>query len=211
MVLQGMEVEDPIKINLICLTRIEEQNSYLGQILKRGFSGPGFCIFYRDSIETTNHIFFSCLTIRLVWRWISHFLHIPLNWASNLEHNINLWSDSTTNNKEMSIYIVWEIWHVRNQHIFEGQPIDTSWICFKAISWMTTLPQGIKIPRSTTKRKDLPTITLPTRWFDGTLQLGMCGRGEVLKLNRNTQYNLSWNRGLGTNSRAEIIALWGLL
>jgi len=54
-------------------------------------------------------------------------------------------------------------------------------------------------------------ITLHARRFDGPTQVGLCGCGEVLKLDRNSKYNLSWHGSSGTNTRAKIIALWGLL
>lgn len=61
------------------------------------------------------------------------------------------------------------------------------------------------------KLRTLPLINLPADWFDGASQRGICGCGAILKLDSDTLYDLHWNGGLGTNTRTEIIVLWGLL
>lgn len=54
-------------------------------------------------------------------------------------------------------------------------------------------------------------ITFLAGWFDGASQRGMCGCGAFLKPDNIILYYLHQNGGLGTNTRAKIMALWGLL
>lgn len=63
----------PLKLTL--LPRLVWKNKVLTYktLLKRGFHGPGFCTFCRNSIESTEHIFFSCPSTSSVSRNIEHF------------------------------------------------------------------------------------------------------------------------------------------
>lgn len=49
--------------------------------------------------------------------------------------------------------------------------------------------------------------------FDGACQgcLGKCGAGMTLYLNDNHYFHLKLGVGVGTNTRVELIALWGFL
>ena len=50
-------------------------------------------------------------------------------------------------------------------------------------------------------------------YFDGASQAGgtMCGVGVILISPLLGRYNLKWNCGIGSNTRAELLALWSIL
>ena len=50
-------------------------------------------------------------------------------------------------------------------------------------------------------------------FFDGASQGGgtRCGVGAILIAPRLGRYNIKWNCGSGTNTRAELLALWSIL
>lgn len=48
-------------------------------------------------------------------------------------------------------------------------------------------------------------------FFYGAAQNQNCGCGAWLLLSRTCHYKLFWFGGSGTNTRAEVIALWGLM
>ena len=56
-----------------------------------------------------------------------------------------------------------------------------------------------------------PTIHFLVGFFDDAAQHGSCDCGVVLRLDMGKQYHLWWHSGFGSNTRANIIALWGLL
>lgn len=51
----------------------------------------------------------------------------------------------------------------------------------------------------------------PIGYFDGAAQQTNCGCGAWILLSPGCQYKLFWNGGSGTNMKAEVMALWGLL
>lgn len=48
-------------------------------------------------------------------------------------------------------------------------------------------------------------------FFDGAALEGRCGVGLFIKLGRNTVLKGWLKAGVGSNTRAELVALWGLL
>ena len=48
-------------------------------------------------------------------------------------------------------------------------------------------------------------------FFDGAQQDGLCGAGMVIRIRNNLSYRLWMGVGKGTNTKAELLALWGLL
>lgn len=60
------------------------------------------------------------------------------------------------------------------------------------------------------KNRVAPSITLQVAWFDGASQRGICGCGVVIVMDIHSHHILSWHRGLGTNTRAKTMSLWGL-
>lgn len=49
------------------------------------------------------------------------------------------------------------------------------------------------------------------RYFDGAAQNSCCGCGAQLKLDTRCHYKIFQNGGPGTNTRAEVLDLWGLM
>lgn len=55
-------------------------------------------------------------------------------------------------------------------------------------------------------------ISIPALFFDGAQQNGICSCGAWLKLEGEERFHIIWNRGQGSNNKAEVMALWsGLL
>lgn len=50
-----------------------------------------------------------------------------------------------------------------------------------------------------------------TKYFDGVAKQGWCGFGAILLLNLDHHVHLFWFGGEGSNTRAKVIPLWGLL
>ena len=48
-------------------------------------------------------------------------------------------------------------------------------------------------------------------FFDGVEQNGLCGVGMVIQMECNNAFWICMNVGMGSNTRAELLALWGLL
>ena len=48
-------------------------------------------------------------------------------------------------------------------------------------------------------------------YFDGAEQGGICGTGMMIKINKRLNYRLKLSIGPGSNSKAKLLVLWGLL
>lgn len=48
-------------------------------------------------------------------------------------------------------------------------------------------------------------------FFDGAQQNGICGAGMVIRIRNSSSYRLKLGVGCGSNTKVELVALWGLL
>lgn len=55
-----------------------------------------------------------------------------------------------------------------------------------------------------------PVIYYPTGYFDGASQDDICGCGFILYIHPELSYHVHYGAGLGTNTKAEVMALWHL-
>ena len=105
----------------------------------------------------------------------------------------------------------WYIWCNRNRKIFEGiscYPINTA---FQILSSWDQLKTDKKPPGDLSKHYFPHGVSYPEGSFDGASQHSICGYGSWLLLSPYCHYKLYWNGGGGTNTKAEVLALWGLL
>lgn len=48
-------------------------------------------------------------------------------------------------------------------------------------------------------------------FFDGTAQNNTCGAGVLLVINEDHKFKMRMNCGFGSNTKAELLALWSLV
>ena len=48
-------------------------------------------------------------------------------------------------------------------------------------------------------------------FFDGATKDGFCGVGMVIRMENSLSYKLRMDAGRGTNTKSELLVLWGLL
>lgn len=61
------------------------------------------------------------------------------------------------------------------------------------------------------KIKDDTHFIYPMGFFDGDAQGNTCACGFLIVINADLTYRMLWNCGVGSNTKAEAVALWGLL
>jgi ribonuclease HI len=80
---------------------------------------------------------------------------------------------------------------------------------------MVEISSGQCLQKRNCKRiKKSPVITLASScWFDGVAQENgiLSGAGGIIKISRNTIYRWTFNCGMGTNTRAELLGVWATL
>lgn len=99
----------------------------------------------------------------------------------------------------------------RNYQWFKGKKYDIRWICHKVITQISTIIQETIYPYDISHRLIPLLIILPFGFFNGAAKLASCGCGAVLRIDISTQFNLHWNGGPSTNTRADAITLCVLL
>lgn len=88
----------------------------------------------------------------------------------------------------------------------------SSEIFFKIVDAYEALPQKAIIQRrGESSDQSLENSPFPKAFFDGAEQQDSCGCGILIMVDENTQFSIHWNGGRGSNSKAEAMALTGLL
>ena len=84
-------------------------------------------------------------------------------------------------------------------------------VCINILTRMKEFGRG---PLTITAKVTQPPLCdrpLVTGYFDGVEQKGLCGFGMVIKVNINHCFNLRMVVGFGTNTKAKLVALCGIL
>jgi ribonuclease HI len=105
--------------------------------------------------------------------------------------------------------LCWFVWLERNKKIFEGSNPSPLSVVYKLRENLASRPFTLKkaIPRIV----QIPSFTTPiVSWFDGATQLSdhRCGAGGLIKISANSVYKWTFNCGIGTNTRAELLGAW---
>ena len=100
---------------------------------------------------------------------------------------------------------------MHNHAIFQNGRPDHSRTGSKAIIWLNSYAiKNQKVPNMRT------VYTLADQqgivgYFDGAEQGGFCGVGMLIRVNQTMSFRLKLSIGLGTNTKSELLMLWGLL
>lgn len=113
--------------------------------------------------------------------------------------------------RALSLYIFLGIWKARNTLIFEHKVPDVQETCIR-ISF-DFLEKGLVTMTQNTRHITLRDVwdNFPVGFFDGAAQAEICGSGMVIYLIPHEYYCFKWHSGQGTNTRAKLLALWGIL
>lgn len=111
----------------------------------------------------------------------------------------------------LAILFHWNIWGCRNRRIFEENISDLDKISIQILQDLDNLKIPEKIPPDLSVRNRPHEINYTAGFFYDAAQNQNCGCEVWLLLSPSCHYKLFWYGGLGTNTRAEVIALWGLM
>ena len=107
--------------------------------------------------------------------------------------------------------LFWCIWCIKNKWIFEEDYNNPDNVCQKIIKLWGKFKIKQMSPTDSSKRLRPFEIHYPTGFFDEASQQSRCGCGAWLMISPTCHYKIHWYRGRGSNMRAEILALWGLM
>lgn len=112
---------------------------------------------------------------------------------------------------DCAMHCQWVLWCTRNAFIFQGHAIEIKRVVNNILAASVTFA-AIE-PCRQSRFAPFPSLILGAMvgFFDGTKQKRCCGAGMVILLDTHHYFRLRMGVGRGTNSRAELLALWGLL
>lgn len=105
---------------------------------------------------------------------------------------------------------MWEIWKWQNNIIYNNHRELGTYVLMKILNKIEAALQSVSIQKPSRSHTN-PKIDYPTGYFDGETQDRNCGCGFILYIHPELLYHVHWGVGLGTNTKAEVMALWGLL
>lgn len=202
----------PSKMIFFSWLSFHNRNLSWENLRKRGWQGPGVCPICWSDEESNFHLFLDCKKTCLLWRaleechGIQHMSHSSISEAF-------LWS-SLQKKSWRSIFIiaVWCIWKWCNKVIFNSKASPF----LEIISIITSIYELIsqclsKRPKQNGNEVPQELSPMPKAFFDEAEQGGQCGCGVIISVNENCHFLIYWNGGRGSNSKAEVMALAGLL
>ena len=202
----------PLKI--ICFLWLALSGSILTweALGKRGYIGPNICILCMNAAETVDHLFCHCTFSKQVWSLLKFHYGFHDDWGGDsLDICLHKWQASHDTYKTLPIFFIWVMWKYRNSIIFENCRLPLNAI----MCWIIRLYSHY--PYDSVRRKYVgihqpPPIPMGiVGTFDGAAQGGNCGGGGTLTVANNHHFHYWLGMGSGTNTKAELVALWALL
>lgn len=202
----------PLKMILFSWLAFHNRNLTWDTLRKRGWQGLGVCHICWAEEESNFHLFFACKKTRLLWRNLEHAYGVQLPSLSSMI-NAFLWCCLQKKTwRSIFIITVWCIWKWRNKVIFNGKTPHLMDIFSSISSIFESIPQSSpKMPLQKECGIQQAQSVIPRAFFDGAEQEGQCGCRVHIVVNELCSFQLFWNGGSGSNSKAEAMALAGLL
>lgn len=202
----------PGKVKYFCWLAINRKILTWDSLQARGFYGPRVCVLYHLDVENVDHIFGSCPIFQQLGRALRACLKKPWQWVSRpLVEIFEFWVKTLCMPLEILCLSIWEVWRSRNDCIFQD----------KLVSYLSTMSRVCSSPhfpeqssRSQFCRsvENSPIIQVGNvGYFDGATKYGLCGDGMYLLLGNSSSFKLPMDVGRGSNTKTELLALWGLL
>lgn len=130
---------------------------------------------------------------------------------NSMDQCLSWWIMRKGKKKSVPFYIIWELWEAQNHWIFNGTLVNIVCIYSKILAWVNAHVGEVQMDQGTKAPVPHPIILFRAGMFDGVVQVGKCGFGAWIRFSLHSYYKLLWQGDYGTNPRAEVLALWGLL
>ena len=183
-------------------------------LLKKGFSGPGICPFCCSEEENVTHIMITCPYTIQVWNYHKVFINSEVDWhGQNIVQAFKYWISAGKKGRTLPFLVCRTIWLARNSLIFRGLYQTPLQICNKVQQVWKDGKDKSRLIKYRYIQQPYLQENMSIRYFDGASQNGglRCGFGAILISLDLGRFNIKWNCGIGTNTRAELLALWSIL
>lgn len=174
-----------------------------------GWIGPSRCVLCRMESETATHLFVDCGFIKNIWGKFTSYLGLTHHWEGcNVEKCLYDWVRFEKAHFTLPVFICWVIWRAQNIALFDNYiPIVDSGFHEALSLYLKYQEEDRKLVERNISNFQL-TVDDPILFFDGATAEGKCGIGGVIYLNYDHFYTICMHGGVGTNTKAELLALW---
>lgn len=162
--------------------------------------------------EEAEHLFGSCSYFSESLQVLESSVGFIFSWNEvSFEENLKRWFNVRPVNPVFICYVFWEVWRARNQAIFRGHKTTTPLMAAKILHYY--FPVSVNHSKMGCRTLSFSELDycFPLGYFDGVAQDGVCGARMILKMSLEQVFHLSFGVGVGSNMRAELLSLWGLL
>lgn len=162
-----------------------------------------------------DHLCVHCPYMLKVWSNCQELLCFNVSWNSWNQPTLNInllhWFNSSPVYPELPFFLLWEVWKNRNRSVFDHKSCSASQVAYWTCAWVKDYCCIRR--RGTTSHLKYPVFDpcCSVGYFDGAQKDLMCGAGMVIHIKRGHSLRLWIRAGHGTNTQAELLALWDLL
>lgn len=162
--------------------------------------------------KTNYHLFLTSLIAIEIWETMADLFGLNRITFSSIREAFLWWSNLRQDGRSIPLVTIWCIWKSRNQALFHNRKVIIALIIDFVLA---LLPSG-KNPQNLHSSKkqlhcSLDLDVLPRAYFDGAAANGFCARGIFIIPCVDQSIKIFWNGGKGSNNKAEVMALAGLL
>jgi hypothetical protein len=139
-----------LKIKLFTWLTINRKILTWEGLQRRGWVGPGWCVFCKRNLENIEHMFIDCNFTRKVWAWLKHLLNLNNDWKGQDIIDCYLqWINDKSVFPELAAITCWGLWLERNKCVFENKALSIHSVLFKILGLFN--PSKSFITKSLTK------------------------------------------------------------
>lgn len=116
---------------------------------KRGMFGPFHYVLCCRGEDSVDHLFVSCSFSQEVWAEVNMVLKSNLSRKiSSFNHGLRSWTQTAGSLKNLTLFIIWNIWCYRNIIIFKIKSYSLYYITSKIIGESRNIHRFILLPGS---------------------------------------------------------------
>ena len=124
----------PLKFKCFMLLAVQNCLKTWDNLKRKGWVGPSYCILYKQSKESIDHLLTRGEFTLRIWKKICFILNITEVWEEeNFDVCLSNWINSSKYYHSLPAVISWKIWRVRNICLFENHLQSSFNICSNII------------------------------------------------------------------------------
>jgi len=201
----------PLKIICFIWLALHDRILTWSNLIKRGWQGPGICLFCSSDEESSLHIFVQCVFARNIWIHVCTVFGLTgLAFCDSLEGFFGHWFKHMIYHRPLFLFVIWHIWLCRNSMVFKGTRPNALMTSWKAIHHFNEF-NNQQVVKARRLRDPFCLSGYPAGFFDGAAQGEYGGCGFVLHLNCSHKFQGWLHLDHCTNNFSELVAVWSLL